>query len=65
MKRASYREAIEWLAYNDDNEWLDDEEPSPSVSAGLVRDLFDVDTEKLCADLKKACAKRDREESAS
>lgn len=62
MKRASYREAIEWLAYNDDNEWLDDvDDPSPSVSAGLVRDLFDVDTDKLIKDLKRACAKRDLE----
>lgn len=55
MKRPGYREAIEWLACNDDCYWLGGEEgESISVAAALVRDLFDVADEKLFSDIRRA-----------
>lgn len=53
MKRASYREAIAWLAYNDDTEWLKDTDPVESVSTALVADLFGVDVERVTKDLRR------------
>lgn len=50
MKRASYREAILWMAHNDDNEWVEKDDPV-SVTAALIADLFDVEQEKVKADL--------------
>jgi hypothetical protein len=60
MKYPGYREAIRWLAYNDDNEWLKDDEPTVSVTAAMVCDLFAVEECKLIHDLHEAIAKRDR-----
>lgn len=57
MKRPGYREAVEWIACNDDCYWLGDPEPMLSVTAAMVRDLFDVDQAKLIADLRRALAK--------
>lgn len=57
MKRPGYREAILWIALNDDTEWLFDERPIPSVTASLVADLFAVSIEKVCGDLMKAVEK--------
>lgn len=57
MKRPGYREALEWLAGNDDCYWLGDNEPIISVSAAMVRDLFDVADEKLLKDLRVALKK--------
>lgn len=54
MRRPGYREAIEWLAGNDDCYWLNDDEPMISVTAALVRDLWDVEDKRLIADLRKA-----------
>lgn len=54
MKRPGYREAIDWLAGNDDCYWLGDENPAISVAAALVRDLFDVTDDRLMADLRRA-----------
>ena len=55
MKRPGYREAVEWLAANDDCYWLNEPyEPIPSVSTCLVRDLFDVEESKLYADIRRA-----------
>jgi hypothetical protein len=64
MKRPGYREALEWIVVNDDCHWLAGEEIIPSVSACLIRDLFDVEDNKLYADirrsLKRFYAKTDR-----
>jgi hypothetical protein len=57
MKRPGYREAVEWIAYNDDTYWLDDAEPIICVTAGMVRDLYGVDEVRLIADLRRAKAK--------
>lgn len=53
MRRPSYKEAISWVAFNDDTEWLKDEEPILSVSAALVADLFDVEHTKVIRDIRK------------
>ena len=52
VTRASYRDAIFWIAANDDTEWLEKgpDEP-PCVAAALVADLFKVSSEKVRADL--------------
>jgi len=54
MRRPGYREAIDWLAGNDDCYWLGDEEPCMSVTASLVRDLFDVSDDRLMADIRRS-----------
>lgn len=53
MKRASYRDAIRWIAANDDTEWLTDAMSVPSVTASLVADLFEVDTDRVTKDLRR------------
>lgn len=56
--RPGYREAIEWLALNDDCYWLaDNAGDSISVSAALVRDLWHVTDERLNTDLRRACTR--------
>jgi hypothetical protein len=57
MRPARYREAVYWIAHNDDTEWIRDEEGIVSVTAVLVCDLFDVAEDKLRADLRRALAK--------
>jgi hypothetical protein len=53
-KRPSYREALVWLANNDDCYWLaDGDDAQPSVTACLVADLFGYDEEKLKKDLRR------------
>jgi hypothetical protein len=54
MARANYKFAVEWLAYNDDNEWLTDEYGMPSVALSLVADVFGKPIEIVTADLRKA-----------
>lgn len=58
MKRPGYREAVEWLANNDDCYWLAEstaiDVPTISVAAALVRDLFDVADDKLFSDIRRA-----------
>ena len=65
MKRPGYREAVEWIAMNDDMDFLDDDSDfgiSLSVAASLVRDLFNVTDDKIIADLRRAVEK-DRNET--
>lgn len=57
MKRPGYREAIDWLAGNDDCHWLgdfDNHGPMLSVTAAMVRDLWGVTDDKLLTDLRRA-----------
>lgn len=54
MKRASYREAIAWIADNDDGGSEDALEPtvvSKMITACLVADLFGVDSERVGNDI--------------
>jgi hypothetical protein len=59
MKRASYKDAVDWVAGNDDCEWAEfphgdpDACATPSVSACLVRDLFGVDEIKIRTDVQR------------
>ena len=57
MKRASYKEAIYWIAANDDTDWIGDEFGSPSVTASLIADLFGVPAEKVTNDIKRQLKK--------
>ncbi len=53
MNRPGYREAMEWLAGNDDCYWVGEENKIMSVAACMVRDLYGVSEEKLLADLRR------------
>lgn len=50
---ASYPAAIQWIVNEDDTEWLDDPNGSPSVTACLVADLFGRTTDEVTKDLRK------------
>lgn len=51
---ARYRDAIKWIAQNDDTEWLRNGEDTLSVTASMVADLFGKSEEKVKADLVAA-----------
>ena len=57
MKRPGYREAIEWIARNDDCYWLGDDEPIMSVSVAMVRDLWNVPDARVVRNLRTALRK--------
>ena len=63
MKRASYREAIRWIAENDDTEFMDKyaemkDAVIESVTVAIVVDIFDVERARVLADLNRALKKR-------
>lgn len=59
MKRASYRQAIQWIADNDSSgDDLTEEECGSLVSAVLVADIFDVPSDKVGADIYQARKKK-------
>ena len=68
MKRTGYREAVWWLADNDDNEWVDgylqDQggPEQPSVAACCVADLYGVELLRLTRDLKRKLDQNDGEQ---
>jgi hypothetical protein len=49
-----YKDAIYWLARNDDCDWLEDGVGALSVSAGLVADMYGRTDDEVKADLKRA-----------
>jgi hypothetical protein len=56
VKRASYRDAIDWIAQNDsagDADALDEDVVSGYVTSVLVADLFDVAAQRVGADVVK------------
>jgi hypothetical protein len=61
-KRASYQEAIDWIAYNDDTEWAeyegDDSLGTLSVTAMLVADLFGKTWEQVRTDMRRALERK-------
>lgn len=65
IKRPGYREAIEWMVYNDDTEWVDGDSEngsgSISVTGAMVRDLYGVDDARLRADIKRGLDKREKD----
>jgi hypothetical protein len=65
MKRASYREAVAWIAMNDgdgDTERLDPEHCSSLVSTCLIADIFQVPQERVGQDIVRYRAKKDESE---
>lgn len=59
MRRASYRAAVRWIAENDaPGDDLTVEEYAGLVSVCLVADLFDVDQERVAADVVR-CRERE------
>lgn len=62
---ARYRDAIDWMAYNDDTEWTayppEDANGALSVTAALVADLFGKDDKTIRADLIRALKRRARD----
>jgi hypothetical protein len=71
MKRASYREAIKWIARNDESANDDDIEATRDlISVSLIADLFDVAAEIVAqevhrkrAQIKKAETRQKRREN--
>lgn len=60
MRRPGYREAVEWLAGNDDCYYLvtsEHHEIIMSVAASMIRDLYDISAEKLQSDVRKVLKK--------
>lgn len=53
MKRASYRHAVEWIAYNDDDACMEEEIVREQVTVLLVADLFGVDSERVARDVMR------------
>jgi hypothetical protein len=58
MKPPSYKRAIAWIIDNDDTEWLKDEEPTCSVTATFLADMFGLDDQRVTRDLKAALDRR-------
>ncbi len=53
MKRPSYKQAVAWLANEDDNSWAEEAYDVPSVAAALTMDLFCVSRDRLRMDILK------------
>lgn len=63
MKRASYREAIAWIALNDsagNDDALDPQVVSELITSVLVAELFDVPMEKVGEDVVRWRKKNDK-----
>lgn len=60
---ARYKEAIEWMAYNDDTDFMDDEDSSMSVTASMVADLWGKTHDQLRKDLRKELDSMERNKS--
>jgi len=57
VKRASYREAVQWIASNDapgDDDALEVEAVRGYISTCLVADLFGVEAERVARDVVRA-----------
>lgn len=51
MKRASYREGVSWIAWNDEPEDGDPENVAGYISTGLLADIFHVERERVAEDI--------------
>jgi hypothetical protein len=56
-KRFGYRQSLQWIVYNDDIDWLFEEDISPSVTIALVADQFGKDITDAVKDLQRMAAK--------
>lgn len=59
---ARYQDAIEWMVLNDDTEIMheDAEDPTLTVTASLVADLFQKSDEQVMADVRKRLRKENK-----
>jgi len=53
MKRASYREAVRWIADNDEPSDLEEQAIAHYVTTLLIADIFAVEPEKVAKDVAK------------
>lgn len=53
MKRASYRDAIDYIACNDEPTEMNPEDVNGFATVQLVSQIFDVPSEKVAADIVK------------
>ena len=51
MKRASYREAVAWIAWNDEPTEDDEEVVAGSISVILIADIFGVEPARVARDV--------------
>ena len=51
MKHASYRNGIDWIAFNDEPECDDPNEIAGFISSILLAELFGVTNERVAADV--------------
>ena len=51
MKRASYKDGIKWIAFNDEPEETEIPFVKYQISTMLLADLFQVDPEKVAIDI--------------
>lgn len=68
MRRASYREAIAWIASNDgdgDDCRLDEREVGYLVTSCLVADVFGVPNERVGRDVVRERVKADKADALS
>lgn len=63
MKRASYRDAVDFVALNDEPSELDEEVVSGLASVVLVASIFDVETERVARDVVRLRKRIVKEES--
>lgn len=65
-KRPTYRQALTWMAENDDTEWAipDGEEIIPSVTASLISDIFGVRMERVTCDLQDYLHRMKRDQNS-
>lgn len=59
-KRPSYREALDWIAMNDDTEFMNEEDAPLSVTVTLVADLWGKDDETIRHDMLLAIRRDNR-----
>lgn len=50
-KNASYRQAVRWIAFNDEEDCMDVETMSGMISVQLIADIFGHNDEKVAADV--------------
>lgn len=61
MKRASYREACHWIAFNDDAAaGANEEEIGGYVTTLLVADIFSVEPERVARDVARIRNRKER-----
>lgn len=63
MKRASYRDAIDYIAWNDEPEELDAQEMFGMATVQLVSQIFDVPGEKVAEDVVRLRKKQRTKQS--